>query len=135
LKDNPARLAMMIFGGSPIRGRGAADIAGHRLGEEEGDGGERHTLAEQERDRSDEQDGRDIVKQGGGDRRDEHEQHHHPERSAPRALRRPDRQELENSCLTQDSDEDHHPEQQEDDIPVDAGLGREVDLVPAGSRR
>ncbi|MPM57037.1 hypothetical protein SDC9_103855 [bioreactor metagenome] len=51
---------------------------------------------------------------------------------SPRLLRRPDAQELEDTGLLQHPDDDHHPHQQEDDIPVDAHLMRIEDLVARG---
>ena len=58
---------------------------------------------------------------------------HHPERACPRALGRPDREVLEDAGLLEDADDEHHPEQQEDDVPVDPRVLGEEDLVPADS--
>ena len=44
-------------------------------------------------------------------------------------LRRPEGEELEEPGLLEHADDDHHPEEKEDDVPVDAGvLGEERGL-------
>ena len=45
---------------------------------------------------------------------------HHPKRTAPGPFRRPDRHVLEGSGPLQNRDDQHHPEQQEDDPPIDS---------------
>ena len=124
LNVRPDRLAMMMFGGSPIRvaappmfeAKTSAIRNGHRI--------DPQSIAHQQGDGCDEQHGGDVVQQGRGHRRDQHQQHHHPSRRCLRALGGPDGGELEHAGPAQHRDDDHHAEEQEDDVPVDAGLPR-----------
>ena len=61
---------------------------------------------------------------------DEHD--HDQERAPFRPFRGPDRQVLEHAALLQDADDDHHAQQQEDDVPVDAAVFGEEDRLVVG---
>ena len=54
LNDRPARLPMMMFGGSPIRVADAADVAGHGLRDQEQFRADPEPGTDQQGDRSDE---------------------------------------------------------------------------------
>ncbi len=104
------------------QGGGAADVGGHRLGDQERDRRDPQPVAHQQGHRGHQQHRRHVVQQRRGHRGDHDQHHHHRERPPPRPLGRPDRQVLEHPGLLDDADDDHHPEQQEDDVPVDPGV-------------
>src|SRR5690606_17490811 len=107
-------------------GGGAADVGGEHLRDQVGLGRDPQPVAHHQADRRDEHDGGQAVEERGGDRRDGHQHQHQPVRPAAAALGRPDGQVVERAGLHADPDDDHHAEEQEDDVPVDAGvLGEE----------
>jgi hypothetical protein len=114
LKVKPALLAMMMLGGSPMSVRCRADGK---------------AFADQQCHRGDQQYRGHVVQQCRGGGGDDDEQDHDAQRRALGALDRPDRDVFEDARLAQDADDDHHAEQQEDDIPVDAGLPRVEGVV------
>ena len=87
LKDNPARLAMMMLGIAHQR-RGSADVGRENLRDQERDGVDPEALTDQQRHRGDEQNSGHVVQEGRGDCGDQREQDH--DRSAePRPVSMP----------------------------------------------
>ena len=99
---------------------GPADIGRENLGKQVGVGLHIQRVGDKQRDRRDQQHGRDIVQQGRqhGCYQRQHDQ------DSPRAcldlLGRPDGQELEDARLARDGHDDHHAGQQADGVEVDA---------------
>ena len=58
-----------------------------------------------------------------------HQQDHDPQRGTVDALGRPDRDVFEDAGLPEHADDDHHPQQQKDDVPVDSGLAGVEDIL------
>ena len=104
------------------QGGGAADVRGEHLGQQVGHHGQGQPFAEQDGDRRDQQDRGDVVQQCRCHRGDEDQQHHQWEGPTAGPFGRPDCEVLEHAGLAHDADDDHHAEEQEDDVPVDAGL-------------
>ncbi len=95
LKVRPARLAMMMLGGSPTRVAVPPMLEANTSAIEEGSGRQREPLADQQRHRGDQQDRGDVVEERGGDGRDDDEHGHHPEGLGLRLLHGPDGQVLD----------------------------------------
>jgi hypothetical protein len=57
--------------------------------------------------------------EAGGDK---HQQNHDPQRGTLGPFSRPDRDVFEDTGLPQHADDNHHPQQQKDDVPIDSGV-------------
>ena len=114
------------------QGRGSTDVARHDLGDEEGHGIRTKPVANEQSHRRDQQHGRHVVEKGG-EHRGDHDQHDEDHERAPTSpLGRPDGEKLKNAGLLKNADDNHHAEQQEDDVPVDTALlGEESVFVVA----
>ena len=128
LNVKPARLAMMILGGSPTRVAAPPMLEANTSAIRNGTGLIVEPVAHQQRDRRDQQHRGDVVQQRRCDGGDQRQQDHDPQRRAVRAFGGPDRDVLEDAGLPQHADDDHHPEQQKDDVPVDSGLTGEENI-------
>ena len=65
----------------------------------------------------------DVVQQCRGPSGHQHQQDHHPVGLTTGEFGRADRHVFEHAGALQHPDHEHHPEQQEDDVPIDPGLG------------
>ena len=63
-----------------------------------------------------------LSRNGRADRGDHHQQDHDSQRGSLGAFGRPDRDVFERAGLTHHADDDHHPQEQEEDVPVDPGV-------------
>ena len=111
------------------QGRRTADVGGEDLGDQERHRIDVEPITHQEGDRGHQQHRGHVVQERRGQRGDQHEQDHHSQRGALGPLGRPDGQELEHPGLPQHADDDHHAQQQEDHVPVRAGLVGEEGLL------
>ena len=126
MKVSPARLAMMMFGGSPIRVAVPPMLEASASAIRNGTGGTPSrsqtssvtgAISSTVVTLSSSAEATAVITTSID---------HHPERAAAGPLGRPDRDVLEHAGLLEHADDHHHPEQQEDDVPVDAGaLGEE----------
>ena len=119
------RLAMMMLGGSPTRVAAPPMLEAITSAIRYGTGAQPQPLAHQERDRRDQQHGGDVVQQRGGDRGDHAPACTISRYGRPRARlaaqiamysKTPVCRRTETIIIM--------PEQQEDDVPVDAGVRR-----------
>ena len=117
-----ARLAMMMFGGSPTSVAAPPMLDANASASRNGTGADTQLPAHRERHRRDQQHRGHVVQQGRGAGRHQDQQDQESAGPPPGQLRRVDRQVLERAGPPHYPDDQHHPEQQEDDIPVDAGL-------------
>ena len=122
LNDKPARLAMMMFGGSPTRVAAPPMLEAKTSAIRNGTGLIVEPLADQQGDRRDQQDRGHVVEQRRGDGGDQHQQDHHPQRRAAGPFGGPDRDVFEDTGLPQHADDHHHAQEQKDDVPVDSGV-------------
>ena len=120
LKVRPARLAMMMFGGSPTRVAVPPMLEANTSAIRNGTGGQGEPVADQQRHRGDEQHGGDVVEQGGGDGGDDDQHGHHPE--GPARARFTDQIARYSNMPVCFSTPTIiiMPDEQEDDVPVDA---------------
>ena len=122
LNDKPARLAMMMLGGSPTRVAAPPMLEANTSAIRNGTGliaSRSHTsrvTGAINKHRG------DVVQQRRGDGGDQHQQDHDPQRGTLGPFGRPDRDVLEDTGLPQHADDDHHAQQQKDDVPVDSGV-------------
>jgi hypothetical protein len=103
----------------PDQGRGAADVGGDHLDDQQRHRLDVERVGEQEGDRRDQQDRRQVVEEGREQRRDAREAHRHGERAATGDLAGADRDVVVDARLLGQVDEDHHPRQQADGVEVD----------------
>ena len=82
LNVRPARLAMMMFGGSPTKVEAPPMLEANTSAIRNGSWVDRQPVADQQRDRRDQQDRGDVVQQRRGDRGDQDQQDHDPQRGA-----------------------------------------------------
>ena len=122
LKVRPARLPMMMFGGSPTSVAIPPMLEANTSTIRKGAAGRARRSHTSSVTGAIEQHGGDVVQQGRGGRGDDDEHHHHAEGPAAGSLDRPDRQVLEQPGAPQHSDDHHHAHEQEDDVPVDPGV-------------
>ena len=121
-KLSPARLPMMMLGGSPMS-VAVPPMLEARISEMRyGAGGQPQSAAHREGHRCDEQHAGDVVEDRRDGGADQHQQDQQPVGMPAGLPGRPQCQELEEPGLLEDADDDHHPEEQEDDVPVDAGV-------------
>src|SRR5271169_1904941 len=102
--------------------RGAADVGCKCLGHQKRCRADLQPVANQQRDRGDQQHRGDVVQQGRSERGDQHQQDHDTQRGPVGTFGGPDRGVFEDAGLPQYADDDHHPQQQKDDVPVDSGV-------------
>ncbi len=100
--------------------RGAADIGGEHLGEQERIGRNVELPGDGERHRHDQKHRRHVVEQRGNDGGGELQQQQDPGGIGLRPLRRPYRQIFEHAGAARDRHQDHHAGEQPDGVPVDA---------------
>ena len=114
---------MMMFGGSPTRVAVPPMLEASTSAIRNGAAGSAEPLADQERHRRDQQHGGDVVQQRRGHRGDHAPACTMTRNGRPRARLTAQIARYSNTpvCL-QHADDQHHPEQQEDDVPVDAGV-------------
>ena len=125
VERQPARLAMMMLGGSPIRVAVPPMLEASTSAIRNGTGRSSRSQTSSG-DRSDQQHGGDVVEQRGGHRGDDDEHDHDPERAAPGRLAAQIARYSNTPVCRSTPTMIIMPEQQEDDVPVDAGvLGEE----------
>ena len=118
-EGQPAGRPDQDVGRVPDQGRGPPDVRGQHLGENEGDRGEPQRRGDEERDGHEQDDRRHVVEEGAEEGGDPCEEQEDRQWLAPRQADRPDRQPAEDAGPPHDAGDDHHPEQEEDDVPVD----------------
>ena len=119
LKLSPVAPAMMMFGGSPISVAVPPDVRRHDLDDDQGDRIDVEGVGQEEGDRDDEQDRRQVVEEGREQRRRAGEAEDHAERLAAGQLAGADRNEVVHPGLLGQVDQDHHSGEQPDRVEVD----------------
>ena len=98
---------------------GAADVCRQDLADDEGEWAHPQARGQEQRDRSDQHDRRDVVEERAGDRGDDAHHDEHAVAVAAGESRGPNGQPAEDAGLPDDAGQDHHSGQQEDDVEVD----------------
>ena len=118
-KVSPLADPMRMFGGSPIRVAVPPMFEASTSARTNGIGREPQRRGDVERDGHEQDDRRHVVEEGAEQGGDRGEQEEDRQRIAARHADRADGQPAEDAGPPQHAGDDHHPEQQEDHVPVD----------------